>query len=263
MRLSYAQNCEDLVLEVLLADVVEGFYVDVGANDPDTGTVTRLFYERGWRGINIEPVASLHRRLEAARPRDVNLNIGIAAQDGELELREYQGDYHGWSTFSAKSKELEDRQRPFRERMVRVRRLADVFEEHLVDAIDFLKVDVEGFEHEVLVSNDWDRWRPKVVVVENTPGPWRELLASVGYGEAFFDGLNRYYVTADFKPILPLREYNDLIETYFQRAAANDEALAARIVEHPEDYISHRRLWNAAARQLRRGLAERARRLLR
>ena len=72
---SYAQNYEDVTLRRALRDVSSGFYVDVGANDPRVDSVTRAFYERGWHGINIEPVAHWHDRLQADRPRDINLRV--------------------------------------------------------------------------------------------------------------------------------------------------------------------------------------------
>jgi FkbM family methyltransferase len=210
--LSYAQNNEDLILTVLLGDVKKGFYVDVGANHPHHDSVTKLFYKQGWHGINIEPIASLHEELDKARSRDLNLNVGVALKKGELVLREYGDGAHGLSTFS---KELiKSREVPFSytEHRVMVFPLAHIFEQYHVESIDFLKVDVEGFEYEVLKSNDWKKWRPKVVVIENTPGKWPKLMEKIGYKEVFFDGLNRYYCSneevAKLTPMLFMQEYN-------------------------------------------------------
>ena len=72
---SYAQNYEDVTLLRALGDVASGFYIDVGANDPRFDSVTRAFYERGWHGINIEPVPHWHERLRSDRPRDLNLRV--------------------------------------------------------------------------------------------------------------------------------------------------------------------------------------------
>ena len=74
---SYAQNGEDVVLRRVFAGGPLGFYIDIGANYPSEGSITRHFYEHGWSGINIEPVAGAYRELQAARPRDINLNVGI------------------------------------------------------------------------------------------------------------------------------------------------------------------------------------------
>src|SRR4051812_9289860 len=97
--ISYAQNREDIILNAFFKDIKDGFYIDVGANDPVHESVTKLFYLKGWRGINIEPSENLHRRLLADRPRDINLKLGVSDHDGELKFREYLlGD--GLSTFS-------------------------------------------------------------------------------------------------------------------------------------------------------------------
>src|SRR5690349_11165871 len=88
---SYAQNCEDVMLYRALRDVAQGFYIDVGAAGPDVDSVTRAFYERGWRGINIEPVAACHEQLAAARPEDTNLPIAVADYRGTLAFNEIFG----------------------------------------------------------------------------------------------------------------------------------------------------------------------------
>src|SRR5262245_21135095 len=80
--ISYAQNGEDVLLERLFRDVPVGTYIDVGANDPVDFSVTKHFYDRGWRGINIEPGPQAFARLCAQRPRDLNLNLGLAEVEG-------------------------------------------------------------------------------------------------------------------------------------------------------------------------------------
>jgi FkbM family methyltransferase len=97
-KISFAQNQEDLLLDRALGKP-NGFYVDVGANDPEIDSVTKLFYDRGWRGINIEPNPVPFRRLAARRPRDINLNVGASNTAGELTFYTVpEGD--GWSTFN-------------------------------------------------------------------------------------------------------------------------------------------------------------------
>ena len=86
--ISYAQNYEDVMLWRALQDVPQGFYIDVGAQDPDVDSVTRVFYERGWSGINIEPVARYHELLCRARPRDINLRVAVGAEETEREFFE-------------------------------------------------------------------------------------------------------------------------------------------------------------------------------
>src|SRR3712207_1823525 len=81
---SYSQNAEDIRLaRVFTAE--RGFYVDVGAGDPTAGSLTKLFYDRGWSGINVEP-GPMFERLLVERPRDVNLNVAVAATAGRHDL---------------------------------------------------------------------------------------------------------------------------------------------------------------------------------
>jgi len=83
---SYAQYCEDAILYFVLKDIEKGFYIDVGANDPEYISVTKSFYDRGWHGINIEPLHNYCAKLEAHRPRDINLCIGLGEEHGKMEL---------------------------------------------------------------------------------------------------------------------------------------------------------------------------------
>ena len=78
MRLYYAQNKEDLLIKSFFPDVKKGFYIDVGANDPVVDSVTKLFYDEGWSGINIEPIKKHIIDLDRLRPRDINLNLGLS-----------------------------------------------------------------------------------------------------------------------------------------------------------------------------------------
>src|SRR5215831_3973844 len=87
--ISYAQNFEDVMLWRALKHIDKGFYIDVGANDPDKDSVTKAFYERGWRGINVEPVPQWFERLEKARPRDLNLQLALGAEPGESRSTRY------------------------------------------------------------------------------------------------------------------------------------------------------------------------------
>jgi len=94
--ISYAQNFEDVMLYRALKDVQHGFYIDVGAQDPEVDSVTRAFYDRGWHGINIEPVQHWFEKLERDRPHDINLRVAVSDHEGELTL--YESDASGLST---------------------------------------------------------------------------------------------------------------------------------------------------------------------
>jgi FkbM family methyltransferase len=208
--ISYAQNGEDVLLQRCFAGVRDGFYIDVGANDPVDLSVTKHFYDQGWSGINIEPLPSAYERLCQERPRDVNLNLGIADAASNLTLYELPGQ-NVLSTFSpAQAERYRERGRQVVERPVPVRSLAQVCAEHVRRTIDFLNIDVEDFERPVLEGADWTRWRPRVVLIEatlpNTAVPnhadWEHLILNAGYLFAYFDGLNRFYVREEDRHLL-------------------------------------------------------------
>jgi FkbM family methyltransferase len=196
--ISYAQDGEDVLLRRVFPDGSVGRYLDVGANDPVLGSVTKHFYDRGWRGVNVEPIPGLFDRLRADRPRDVNLNLGLSDREGLLTFYESPA-IPGWSTFSAGlAASYRDRRIELREHAVPVTTLALVCEEHVGGPIDFLKVDVEGFERQVLAGNDWVRWRPRIVVIEDAwPESWEPLILGAGYLLARRTRMNRYYVRAE------------------------------------------------------------------
>src|SRR5487761_1104221 len=96
--ISYAQNREDILLQAFFAPNEIGFYVDIGAYDPDIDSVTKHFYLKGWHGINVEPQLNRYKLFKQKRPKDINIHCGIAAKEGELSLRSYENE--GLSTFS-------------------------------------------------------------------------------------------------------------------------------------------------------------------
>ncbi len=170
-RLSWSQEAEDLVLDKYFGQRTNGFYVDVGAHHPVRFSNTRLFYLRGWRGINIDAMPGSMTAFARARPRDINLNIGIATGIGALTY--YRYDDPALNGFVYRSDTIAATRSRGAYRLigtdtVMVSPLADLLERHLPpgQVIDFLTVDVEGLDLEVLHSNDWARFRPECVVVE-------------------------------------------------------------------------------------------------
>ena len=208
-KISYAQNFEDLVLAGLLKGVPTGFYVDVGANHPELDSVTKIFYDKGWSGINVEPNDELHRLLDEQRPRDINVKAAASSQPGSLTLRIYDG-LDGLSTISreiqaAHASALSDRF--YRDVEVPVVCLADMLARHRpAGDIHFLKVDVEGLELEVLLGNDWQRFRPWVMCLERNLQVARQqairtFLRELGYQGVFWDGINDFFVADERRSI--------------------------------------------------------------
>jgi len=208
--ISYAQRYEDLHLWRCFCGEASGFYIDVGAGHPVYDNVSFLFYLAGWRGISVEPNPSLAALERAVRPRDV-LYEGLAGSaPGEATLY-LQREFHGLSTTipeqaAIAAKELGQSAEPLRRP---VTTLAALCATHAPAQIDFLKIDVEGAETEVLRGADFARFRPKVIVIEAykpitmepAHGEWEPLLAAHGYATAWDDELNRYYVAEEAKAL--------------------------------------------------------------
>lgn len=159
---------EDLIIEPLVRDIKKGFYVDVGAHHPFRGSNTCLLYKRGWSGINIEPNRQSLWWFRLFRRRDVNLGIGITSNRGEKTY--YRFSDPGFNTFNAEvARKLKSKQYVsfLGATEVPVQTLASLFLAHGVSRIDLLDVDIEGGELEVLQSNDWSRWKPYIIIVED------------------------------------------------------------------------------------------------
>lgn len=168
-RVSYAESGEDLLLASLVGEGNRGFYVDVGAHHPKRISNTCYFYRRGWRGINIDPSPGMKRLFDAYRPRDINLECGVAREPGIMVY--YMFDESELNGFSMELSEERVQIGGFHlvgQKEVEVVPLNRILDEHLPPGveIDFLSVDVEGMDLDVLVSNDWSRYRPRFVLVE-------------------------------------------------------------------------------------------------
>lgn len=202
--ISYAQNLEDVMLYRALKHIDQGFYIDVGAWDPVEDSVTKAFYERGWQGINIEPVQEYYNRLVEDRPRDINLMVAVSDHNGLTTIYEIVGT--GLSTLDENIAKFHARAgRQVRERKISCLTLTEICRACDVKEIHFLKVDAEGAEGAVLAGLDFSVFRPWIIVVEAIDpilmNPsferWEPLLLTNGYLYVFFDGINRFYLAKE------------------------------------------------------------------
>ena len=235
---SYAQNFEDVMLWRALGDVEGGTYIDIGAAWPVLDSVTLLFYERGWSGLNVEPNPVLHAELAAARARDVSVCVAAGAVPGAAVLNLVTGT--GLSTLDPDLAEVyQETGQLVRAVETTVSTLTDLWETHLAnrDDVHFLKIDVEGFELAVIQGNDWVRHRPWVVLVEATKpssqvaahADWEPLLIAADYRFVYADGLNRFYVASEHAELVTRFEFPPNVFDGFVSAAQAQAEVAAHM----------------------------------
>lgn len=251
---AYGQNAEDVVLHRALRDVDKGFYIEVGANDPTVLSISRAFYDAGWRGIEIEPVPSLAEEFARQRPRDQVVHAAITTADtAEVTLHLIEGT--GLSSLDAGvSDQHVEAGYEAQEIRVPARTLDSVLHEADVpEDIHFMVIDTEGTEADVLASVDMTRWRPWILVIEATrpltTEPthqfWEDSVLAAGYQFCLFDGVSRFYVAAEHADRLrdPLSYPANVLDGYtpflWQR---REEEHAATRVELDQLRATHSRV---------------------
>jgi FkbM family methyltransferase len=210
MELSYSQNLEDYHLSLAFAGQTTGTYVDIGAGHPIADNVSFWFYERGWQGIVVEPQRELAALYERLRPRDIVVRGLVGRECGEIDFHVVDR-LHGLSTtHEGIAQKVQTFGVNYRTVRMPVTTLAQLCESHDLGSVDFLKIDVEGAEADVLLGGDWKRFRPKVIIAEAvTPmaaepswEDWEPFLVAQGYRFVLFDTLNRFYVAQEHPEIL-------------------------------------------------------------
>jgi len=210
MELSYSQNLEDYHLSLAFAGQATGTYIDIGAGHPIADNVSFWFYERGWQGVVVEPQFKLAALYPRVRPRDIAVAGLIGRENGEADFH-IVGRLHGLSTTKeGVAKATQAFGVHYQTIRTPTTTLAKLCESHDLGTIDFLKIDVEGAEGDVLFGGDWERFRPKVIVAEAvTPmasepswQEWEPFLIAQRYRFILFDTLNRFYVAEECPEII-------------------------------------------------------------
>jgi FkbM family methyltransferase len=198
---SHAQNFEDVILWRALKHVQNGRYIDIGAWEPEIDSVSKAFYDQGWRGVHVEPIPVYAEKLRQARPDEVVIEAAVGLGGGQVEITVIEDT--GLSTGHAEIADLHS-SLPFTQKKINVLKMSllELFEAQAIVDIHWLKIDVEGMEEEVLRSWEGHSARPWILVLESTlPNSpeqnhsiWESEVVARGYSFAYFDGLNRFYV---------------------------------------------------------------------
>jgi len=214
--ISYTRNFEDVMIGRALKAIEHGFYVDVGASHPVADSNTFALYERGWRGLAIEPQTVFNALWQQHRPFDKLLNVAVSNASGEMTLYK-PSDYGQMATLSVGlAQDYAQRGMTLSESTVSVETLSHLLQQARgVGDIHLMSIDVEGAEREALLGLDFQRFRPWLMMLESVlPGVpktnyehWEHLLLDAGYEFVYFDAVNRFYVA---------KEHEDL-KAHFQR----------------------------------------------
>ena len=203
---SYAQNGEDLNIWNILNAKQSGFYIDIGCSDWQAGSVSYFFYERGWMGLCVDVQQQYQAGFTAHRPRDTFLCAGVSDRSEERCLYDSFGQL---STFAPEhldaliQKGVFPKGFGFDQKMLQTTTLRHILDANPPVEIDFMKIDVEGFEYKALQGNDWLRYRPRLIILEATEPcnlsvrtdlSCTQFLTKKNYKHILFDGLNSYYI---------------------------------------------------------------------
>lgn len=190
---SYAQEGEDMILRRIFENKQNGFYVDVGAHHPKRFSNTYFFYKQGWNGMNIDAMPGSMQKFKKYRPRDINIEVPISSEPKILPYHVFnEPALNGFDPELSKKRDDQLSQYKIIESIdMKTRRLDDVLDQYLPkdQVIDFLSIDVEGLDFEVIQSNNWNKYKPEVVLIEIIGSTLTELennkisqfLSSLGY----------------------------------------------------------------------------------
>lgn len=162
---SFSQFGEDVVMRAILREKKNGFYVDIGAHHPFRFSNTYLFYKNGWNGINIDPKPGFKKLFDKYREKDINVETGISDEEATMDY--YIQDHPAMNTFSKEWVLKNDLKKD--KISLNVCRLETVLEMYLDSnaKIDFMNIDTEGFDYKVLVSNNWNMFKPGYIIIED------------------------------------------------------------------------------------------------
>lgn len=170
-RVSYSQSGEDIIADYFFESIgiSNPSFLDIGANQPVKGNNTYLFYLKGSRGVCIEPDVSLIPSLKKMRPRDLILNSGISTSvSSDADFYFFEGHYNAWNTFSredAEKKKIESGI-AFRQAKVKLDTVENIINQYQLGHVNFISLDVEGWDLPILKSIDFSRIRPEMICVE-------------------------------------------------------------------------------------------------
>ena len=155
----YGEFGEDIFINRIFKDIKIGRYVDVGCYHPFKGSLTARLYKKGWNGINIDLSKSSIDLFNIARKKDINLNLAISDFDGET-------NYYENSPINQQNSLIKDNDDQIKIK-IQCKRLSSILLENHYDNFEYLNIDVEGSEQNVINGIDLGKYRPILITIEN------------------------------------------------------------------------------------------------
>ena len=197
-KISYSFNAVDLIINYIFKDQNTGTYVDIGAQHPISNNNTYLLFKRGWSGVNIDLDKKNIDLFNISRPRDINLNFAISDKQQEVELY----FYHDASPINTLNKQVADFQKASVKSVKKINSytLNNILEKiDFKKKIDYMNIDVEGYEEKVLSGFDINRYRPNVISVEFLDLKMNELEIKNNNIDRLIDSnLYKYFTNNDY-----------------------------------------------------------------
>jgi len=191
-KLAWSHWGEDQIIDFVFAGHVEaGRYLDIGCYHPDLYSNTRLLHMKGWTGVNVDPNSFMIEEFNRVRPADTNINGAVGPENGTVEFHLF----HDWASSNTTSGSFAEaistaqNTAIARTTTVPMFTLDTIMERYFTDAPpDFMNIDVEDVDIQAIQSNDWQKYRPKVVAVEDfefsvrhSPSPITDFMFQSGY----------------------------------------------------------------------------------
>lgn len=166
---SYSQEGEDMILRRIFEHVESGFYIDIGAHHPKRFSNTYFFYKKGWSGINIDAMPGIKKRFDKVRPRDKTIEAAVANERKEMTYYIFNDPAINTFDYISAQKSISNNYRVVKKQKIVTKMLKEILADNVPNdkKINFMDIDVEGLDLEVIKSNDFDLYRPEYILIES------------------------------------------------------------------------------------------------
>lgn len=169
-KVSFSKSGDDILLHKLINEYSPGLYLDIGSWKPIEASNTYFFYLRGWKGICVDPNPELIEKYKKVRPKDLFLNTAIGSDEGLIKYYMLNDKFSSMNSFDLsfiKDHQIESEIKEVHD--IAMTSIESILDEHMSknDRLDFFDIDVEGYDLNVLQTNNWKKYRPKLIAIES------------------------------------------------------------------------------------------------